>query len=258
GGPLGDAEVQERLAREAVALGRKLDVDLLELRSRRVVPGGLRVSGRKTAVVLPLPATPDLLWAAFSSKLRAQIRRPEKEGMETRFGLDQMGAFYEVFRRHMRELGTPVLPRALFERVVCVFPHLVEFGVVYRGTTPVAAGAGFWWRNEFEITWASDLEEHRRAAPNMLLYWAFLQRAIARGARAFNFGRCTPGGGTHRFKRQWGGRDEPLPWAQWAPGAALATPSPERPIFRLATAAWRRLPLAVANALGPLLARQLP
>jgi hypothetical protein len=92
----------------------------------------------------------------------------------------------------------------------------------------------------------------------MLLYWAFMQRAIVRGVRVFNFGRCTPGGGTHRFKRQWGGTDVPLAWRQWSANGVHATPSPERPVYRAAAAVWRRLPLALVNRLGPVLARQLP
>ncbi len=95
-------------------------------------------------------------------------------------------------------------------------------------------------------------------APNMLLYWAFIETMISRGVRFFNFGRCTPNEGTHRFKRQWGGRDVPLPWAQWTPREVTATPSPDRPLFRAATAVWRRLPLPVTNRVGPILARRLP
>jgi hypothetical protein len=76
--------------------------------------------------------------------------------------------------------------------------------------------------------------------------------------KRFDFGRCTPGGGTHRFKLQWGGKDVPLPWAQWSPRGMAATPSPDRPLFRLATAVWSRLPLGVANRLGPFLAVRLP
>jgi len=74
----------------------------------------------------------------------------------------------------------------------------------------------------------------------------------------FDFGRCTPGGGTHRFKLQWGGADVPLPWLQWSTRNVVATPSPDRPAYKLAAAVWRRLPLAVTNRIGPMLARQLP
>jgi len=96
------------------------------------------------------------------------------------------------------------------------------------------------WRSEFEMTWASSLREHSRSAPNMLLYWSFMEQMIARGVRVFDFGRCTPGSGTHRFKRQWGGTDVALPWLQWSARNVAATPSPERPGYRLAAAVWRR------------------
>ena len=109
-----------------------------------------------------------------------------------------------------------------------------------------------------EITWASARREWNRSAPNMLLYWAFLQEAIARGATVFDFGRCTPGSATHAFKRQWGGEDLPLAWGQWRRGRVAATPSPEGRIFHLATRCWQRLPLAVTNLFGPRLARCLP
>src|SRR5213078_3829365 len=159
------------------------------------------------------------------------------------------------FARNMRSLGTPVLPRAFFERLSRAFGGLVVFGTVYRRAEPVAAGCGFVWHGEFEMTWASSLREHSRSAPNMLLYWAFMEQMIARGVRVFNFGRCTPGGGTHQFKRQWGGRDVPLPWRQFSTGAVKAPPSPGDPAFSWGPRLWRRLPLSIANRLGPRLVR---
>lgn len=258
GGPLGTPAARALLADAAVALARDVGVDLLELRTRAVPPAALRVSARKVTVRLGLPAAPDELWAAFPSKLRSQIRRPLKEGLEVRFGLDQREAFYDVFARTMKDLGTPVLPRAFFERAAAAFPHLIVFGVVYLRDQPVAAGCGFAWRDEFEMTWAAALRRHSPLAPNMLLYWAFMQHMIARSVRVFDFGRCSSGGGTHRFKLQWGGVNRPLPWAQWSPRNVTATPSPERPVFRVAAAVWRRLPLGVANLVGPIIARQIP
>jgi hypothetical protein len=160
----------------------------------------------------------------------------------------------------MRDLGTPVLGRQFFEQIGLMLPEHVEFGVVYLNDEPVAAGCGFVWKDEFERTWASSLREHNRTAPNMLLYWSFMERMVQRGLRIFNFGRCTPDGGTHRFKKQWGDtRDVPLPWAQWSRRGVTATPNPDGgSVLRLATRAWSRLPLPVANALGPRLARALP
>jgi FemAB-related protein (PEP-CTERM system-associated) len=259
GGPLGTEQARGILAAEAISAARGYGVDLLELRARQPVPADLTTSHRKITVLLELPDEAEELWQkGFNGKLRSQIRRPKKEGMEARFGIEQVGAFYEVFARNMRDLGTPVLPRAFFESIAQTFPELAIVGAVYWRETPVAVGWGFRWQDEFEMTWASALREHNRMAPNMLLYWSFIERMIELGVRVFNFGRCTPGGGTHRFKSQWGGVDTPLPWAVWASGGVDATPSPERPVFRLATAAWSRMPLGLTNRLGPLLARNLP
>ncbi len=258
GGPLGSEAARGRLVQHAVAEARRTSADLLELRSRDAAGVDLPVSSRKITVLLPLPADAEVLFKEFPGKLRSQIRRPLKEGLTVRFGAEQREPFYEVFSRTMRDLGTPVLPRAFFERIAQTFPELAVFGVVYRGEQPLAAGCGFVWRDEFEMTWAGALRESRPIAANMLLYWSFMQHAIARGIRVFNFGRCTPGGSTHRFKSQWCGKDVPLRWGQWSAQGVRAPPSPERPVYRAAAAVWRRLPLAVVNRLGPLVARRLP
>lgn len=259
GGPLGTPEARAALVAGAVERAREIGVDLLEIRVAHPLEGDLAVSQRKVTVLLPLSDDPQHFWEKkLKAKVRSQIRRPMKEGMESRFGPDQLEAFYRVFSQNMRDLGTPVLPRSFFEAVRTHLGEEVRFGVVYHNGDPVAAGCGFRWNDTFEITWASSLREFNSLAPNMLLYWRFLERMMEEGVATFDFGRCTPGGGTHRFKLQWGGEDHPLPWAQWAPGGVSATPSPESPVFQVATAVWRKLPLGVANRVGPLLSRNLP
>jgi hypothetical protein len=151
-----------------------------------------------------------------------------------------------------------VLPKDFFGVVLERFPAEVVLGVAELGGEPVAAGCGFVWQGELEITWAGALREHSRASPNMLLYWSFMEEGIRRGADTFNFGRCSPGSGTHRFKTQWGSEDHPLPWAQYSSTGTVATPNPDSPKFRMATSAWSRLPMSVANLVGPYLSRSLP
>jgi len=260
GGPLGSPVACRRLVDDAVAEAHRSRADLLELRTRSVADLGLPVRSRKVTVLLDLPASTDQLWDAFPSKLRSQIRRPMKEGLETRFSACQVEPFYDVFARTMRDLGTPVLPRAWFERIAATFPDAVVFGATYRSGSdePLAAGCGFVWGGEFEMTWAAARRRDRGLAVNMWLYWSFMQDMIRRGVRVFNFGRCTPGGGTHRFKQQWGGRDVVLPWSEHARGTRAATPSPDDPAFSWGPRLWRWLPLPVANRLGPRLVRFLP
>lgn len=259
GGPLGSAPAIRALAAAAVA---SADVDgcrLMELRSRTELPLELPASHRKVTVTMPLtPGDPQADLAGLKAKVRSQVRRPMKSGMEVRFGLDQLAPFYDVFAEHMRDLGTPVLGRDWFEAIAATFGDSAWFGCVWSGDTAVAGGCGFQWGTEFEMTWASSLRAFNRESPNMLLYWRFMERAATEGLETFNFGRCTPGGGTHRFKLQWGGQDETLWWYHRESDADAATPNPDEGALSMGPKIWSRLPLPVANLLGPAIVRFIP
>jgi FemAB-related protein (PEP-CTERM system-associated) len=152
GGPLGDEDAKAALVEHAVADARRTRAKLLELRSRDPLPGPVTPSDRKVAVHLALPESVEALWATtFKAKLRSQIRRPSKEGMTARNGSDQLDAFYSVFSRNMRDLGTPVLPRAFFTRLQAVFGGSVSFTTVYTANGLAAAAACcLTWKDEIE------------------------------------------------------------------------------------------------------------
>lgn len=259
GGPLGSDAAVRALADEAAGLARAGKVDLLELRSRRELPLSLPASHRKITVVLDLPSDEASLWRALDAKVRSQVRRPQKDGITGRFGADQVAPFFSVFSRHMRDLGTPTQPRAFFEAIAAEFGETCWFGCAYSRDVPVAAGCAMRWGDEVEMTWASSLVAYKKSAPNMLIYWNFMERAIREGIRTFNFGRCSPDSGTHRFKKQWGARDEILWWYSLAGDRAdPKTPSPDDPRYSWGPAIWRRIPTPVATAIGPHIVRYIP
>lgn len=258
GGPLvsdpGDATVLCAYARD---LGRQCD--LVELRSTRPMETDLVLSQRKVTVVLDLvPHQPDAAFAKFPSKLRSQVRRAGKEGVDIRFGADQLEPFLDVLHRNMRDLGSPAHGRKFYQAIIDQLGNDVWVGCAYLGDTAIAAGVAFRYGAEVEITWASALRDYNRISPNMALYWAFIQRAINEGVSRFNFGRCTPESGTHRFKLQWGGKTEPLYWYQHRSGAVSQTPSPDRPIFSMAARVWQKLPVSITRHVGPRVVQGIP
>ncbi len=258
GGPLGSAEAVGALTSRAIEIAAEIGADLLELRSYRELPLDLAVSHRKVTVVLDLPTGgSDALMKSFDAKVRSQVRRPFKEGLRVEFGANQVEPFFSVLARHMRDLGTPTQSLALFKAIAAAFPDDSLFGCAWIGDEPVAAGCGFRWGTEFEMTWASSLRSHSKISPNMGLYFAFMERMHTEGVTLFNFGRCSPDSGTHRFKRQWGARDVPLWWYQLSRGASK-TPSPDDSRYSLGPRVWRHLPVPVATRLGPLIVRFIP
>jgi len=258
GGPIGSEEAQTALASWAADFARDSGVDLLELRTRHRVRCDLRRSDRKLTVILPLPDSKSALPGAIPSSRRRQVRRALSEEMEVRFGREEVDAFYEVFARNMRDLGTPVLPARFFDVICGSMSEYVRLAVVYWRGVPVAGGCGFAWRDEFELTWVSSLYEYRAKYPNMLLYFSFMERAIDEGISRFNFGRCTEGSSTHKFKRQWGASDVALPWLQASTKNLEAPPTPEGTLYRTATRIWSRLPVPLTNRLGPVLSPYIP
>jgi serine/alanine adding enzyme len=214
----------------------------------------------KDEMILALPATADILMASFRSKLRSQIRRPQKEGVTAHIGgAELLDQFYHVFARNMRDLGTPVYGRSFFAELFTRFAARLSITLCELRGAPVAAGMLIGWRDTIEIPWASSLREYNHVSPNMLLYWASLQHAIERGYRRFDFGRSTRGAGTWKFKEQWGARPTPLHWYYFMRrGDALPELNPDNAKYRLAINVWRRLPLAVTNCVGPYLVKNLP
>lgn len=258
GGPLGDAAVQRALTAHAAELGR--GAKLVELRSRVPLATLLTPVQRKITVVLDLvPGDYDATFRRFDSKLRSQVRRGEKEGLVVKFGREHAAAYHRVYAEHMRDLGSPAHGLRFFARLADALGDRAWIGVAYLGSTPVAAGFAIENGTEVEISWASALRRYQRLSPNMTLYGAFIRRACERGFRVFNFGRCTAGSGTHKFKQQWGSRDEPLPWYQSrsvsGPGAP---PTADGRPYGMAVKVWQHLPLAVTTPLGARLIAGIP
>ena len=160
----------------------------------------------------------------------------------------------------MRDLGTPVQGRAFFEGLLELFGDDAFLSVVSRDGKPLAAGFLLAHGGEtLEIPWASSLRRANPLGVNMLLYRRTLGEAVARGYRHFDFGRSTVGESTWRFKRQWGAVQRQLYWHYWtSDGEDMVGPSADSPKFRVAIAAWKRLPVALTRRLGPSLVRGLP
>ena len=241
-------------------LGRQLGVDHVELRHVEDSFPDLPKREEKASMRLQLPNCEEKLWQGLKSKVRAQVKRPSREGAShAQGGLELVDEFYRVFSRNMRDLGTPVYPKKLMREVLVEFPDAARVFVVRLGGEPVAAGLVLKHRDTVEIPWASSLRESNRLGVNMALYWDVLRWAISEGAHWFDFGRCTIGSGTFNFKKQWGAKPTKLYWHYLLPaGAELPMINPDNPKYALLVKLWQRQPVAIANVLGPRIVKNLP
>jgi serine/alanine adding enzyme len=255
-----DDTVARALLNEAVRLAEARRWKHLEIRHLDQRFPDLEAKRHKVEMYLQLAENETKQWEAIDRKVRNQVRKAQKCNFTTAVGgAELVGEFYEVFARNMRDLGTPVYARRLFEDLVRLFPEQVKIHVVRDKTTPISGSLTFAWRSMVEVPWASSLKEFRSQCPNMLLYWEMLRSAVNDGHHTFDFGRSTPDEGTFHFKRQWGAEPRPMCWEYWLPaGQTLPDQSPKNPKFAAAISLWQRLPLAVTTRLGPHVVRGIP
>jgi FemAB-related protein (PEP-CTERM system-associated) len=221
---------------------------------------GLPVRSEKVSMILPLPSSPSQLWNRFTSKLRSQIRRPQREDPYlVSGGPERLDDFYKVFARNMRDLGTPVYGKAFFRNILTTFPENSWVTVMYLRKQPVSAGFLIGYGQTLEIPWASTIRDVNHLSVNMLLYWEVLKAAIERGYQHFDFGRSSRDASTFRFKQQWGARPKQLYWHYWLrEDRELPALSPSNHKYAMLIALWKRLPVPVANRLGPPVVKNLP
>jgi FemAB-related protein (PEP-CTERM system-associated) len=262
GGILSDDDaVTQALVVQLRAHAAARRVEHTELRHSAPMPAiGVPERTDKVSMVLELPPTIAGLSKALGSKLRSQIKRAEREDPQVLWGhRELLEDFYRVFSVSMRDLGTPVYPRRFFEVVCDAFGDLLSVVVIRVQGVPLAAGILLRHGHSIEVPWAAALPEAKRGAINMRMYWEMLSRAVESGAHSFDFGRSTADSGTYRFKAQWGAVPQQLHWHYLlASGGEIPMLNHANAKYALATTMWKRLPLWCANALGPLIIRNLP
>lgn len=261
GGPLtANDEAQRAVFDRAVELATERGCESIEFRNIDPLPYDLVLREGKMCMHLPLAADPENLWKTFKPKVRNQVRKAEKSDITTvNGGTELLDEFYQVYTIRMRQLGTPPYPRKLMVSVLERFPEEARLFVVRLGDLTVGTGLVVCFNGFVEIPYAATRTEHNRLCPNNLLYWSVMEYYCRAGATAFDFGRCTEGGGTHRFKKQWGPEPVPLHYQYWVrPGHEFNILGPDNPKYQKKVAMWRKLPLWVTRLIGPRISRSLP
>jgi FemAB-related protein (PEP-CTERM system-associated) len=252
-------EVATQLLLEASIIAQAVGAKYVEFRHERDQGLGLPIRTDKVKALLPIPGDPERMWRGLDPRVRTSIRKGEKAGLNAEMGGEELlDEFYAVFSQNMRDLGTPVYDRRFFWEILKAFPEQAHICIVRSQGDAVACDFLLGFRETIESVWAASIRKYLPLKPNMFLHWNVLRFATQHGYRTLDFGRSTVGSGPHRYKMQWGSIEVPLHWSYWSPdGKQLPAMDRHQPKFQFAIRAWQRLPLAIANWVGPSLVRHL-
>lgn len=261
GGPCAiDTATSALLMERAIELSNELGVDYLELRCAREAPTSLPASLRKISMTVALDNDPDVLWNGFTSKHRKNVKRAYKNELAVKKGgIELLPVFYSLMEQSWRNLGTPLYARSYFELVLRTFPESSAVFVCHRNEEPVAVALTGYCNGIVEGLWAGGGLLARQLDANFVLYWEMIRDACLQGCRSFHLGRSTAASGGEEFKRRWNAQAQQLYWYFHRPaGGEMPELNVDNPKYKLAIAAWRRLPLWVTRQVGPMLARSIP
>lgn len=210
--------------------------------------------------VVPLAADDEAQLLAIPRKQRAEVRKGLERSLSVTVGSEprDRAAHYAVYAESVRNLGTPVFPRSLFNAVLDHLGAAADILTVWADDSPVASVLSLYHRGAVMPYWGGGTAAARPLRANDRMYFELMRHARGRGCERFDFGRSKTGSGAYHFKRNWGFTPEPLVYAGWtAPGHAARDADPTSARHQTVIAAWQRLPLAVANRIGPWIARGL-
>ena len=199
----------------------------------------------------PIAADDETNLKSIPRKQRAVVRKGIEGGLTATVGRD-IETLHRVYAESVRNLGTPVFPKRYFSAVADIFAGQCDIVVVLDAGQPVSAVMNFYFADTVLPYYGGGTAAARRSGANDFLYWEVIRRAAERGLKTFDFGRSKAGTGAFHFKKNWGFEPEWLEYEYLLPeGRTLPEKNPNNPKYKLAIEAWKKLPLPIANALGP-------
>ncbi|MGQ5522108.1 FemAB family XrtA/PEP-CTERM system-associated protein [Chitinimonas sp. PSY-7] len=248
----------ERLEIEAQVLARRLGVEHLELRNVKQRHADwpmqdLYVSFRKE--ILP-EVEANML--AIPRKQRAMVRKGIKNGLSSHID-STVDRFFALYADNVHRHGTPALPKRYFAELQKVFGADCEIMSVQDESGRVLSSVlSFYFRDEVLPYYAGDDVLARDMAANDFKYWELMRRSCERGLHVFDYGRSKQGTGSYSFKKNWGFEPQPLFYEYCLyKRDAIPQNNPSNAKYRYFIEAWRRMPIGLANRIGPLLVRNL-
>ena len=259
GGPAALTEsARHALINAAEALAIKLGVGHLELRSKRASKPEWQTKDLYYTFRKELPSNEEQNMLAIPRKQRAMVRKGIKAGLrgEVDAGTDR---FFAAYSSSVHRLGTPVFSRKYFSILREVFGEDCEVLTITTAEGALVSSVmNFYFRDEVLPYYGGGLPLARDVAGNDFMYWELMRRSSLRGIKIFDFGRSKLGTGAFDFKRNWGFDPVALPYEyKLVRAQVLAEHNPLNPKYQLMIKCWQRLPLKLANLVGPYIVKSL-
>ena len=258
GGAIADTDaLRTHLESAAEQEAIRRNVDYLELRNLKQTHNDWPVKNLYVTFRKEIDPDPEVNMKAIPRKQRAMVRKGIKAELVSHIEND-VDTFFYIYSISVRNHGTPVFSKKYFALLKKVFGNQCEVRVVTQGQNSISVLMSFYFRDEVLPYYGGGLPAARKLKAFDFMYWDLMQSACQKGIRIYDYGRSKIGTGSYHFKKNWGFVPEPLPYQYClVQNKTIPEINPLNPKYQLFIKAWQKLPLPVANIIGPWLARGL-
>ncbi len=261
GGVLSDSDaIRHKLEKSALELGHSLKVDYVELRDKnqRQSEGPWVSHCHHATFSSILNETPDQILTDIKRKQRAVIRHSLKNSLQWD-NKDNTSLCYDVYSQSVRNLGTTVFNKKLFESLKQTFGERCETLVIHdQEGTPVSSVLSFYYKDTVLPYYGGGTNDARDLKSNDYMYYQLMCIAKDKGMTKFDFGRSKKDSGSYKYKKHWGMQEDNLNYRiALVKAKDLPNLSPNNPKYKILIGIWKKMPLSLSRQIGPQLSKYL-
>jgi len=258
GGVIANSDtITGELERKACELADTLQVDYLELRNKKQRHADWPSKDMYVYFRKEIDENSDENLKAIPRKQRAVVRKGIKAELDVsnEKNLDNL---YFAYSSSVRNLGTPVFSKKYFATLLDVFTDDCGVTTISKNDVTISSVLSFYFKDEVLPYYGGGTSAARGLKANDFMYWDLISKSGEQGIKYFDYGRSKLGAGSYSFKKNWGFVAEPLFYEYYlVKSKSIPEVNPNNPKYKIFIDAWRRLPLRVANFLGPFISRSL-
>ncbi|MDF2500018.1 MAG: hypothetical protein K0Q77_732 [Anaerosporomusa subterranea] len=252
-----DSEAARRFALESLpALREQYHFNYLELRlkTQNWDSPGWTSNLENYTFVLPLSADEEQVLSLSTPSNRNHVRKVYRNNWFTvSFDPGHLDAFYQVYCKRMKQLGSPAPDIGFFKRFFDYLPDQAYLLSVLDRETEQVVGGMLLLTSPGDQTlyypYGANLVEYNNKYLNNFMYWEAVRFGIRQKLNYLDLGRSQIGAGTYTYKEQWGAAAEQLNYLVYSGGQASAGP-PDRKKLSVFVGLWKAAPAFITDTVG--------
>jgi hypothetical protein len=188
----------------------------------------------------------DEFWKNLQPRFRTLMRKSEKKNLVFKIE-NKISNFYEIYSLGMRNLGTPVHSKKYFYELTKYFNYYIF--TVFDGKKPIGSMFCLSDKDTLAVLYAYTSPEYSKQYANYFLYLNAVKWMTGNNLIYLDMGRSTYDEGTFHFKKKFRPKFYGI-------NSKINYGSNTK--LQIISKVWTKLPLSVANFVGPKIRRYLP